>query len=91
MGAGLGNSVCLITDGRFSGASRGFIVGHVVPEAQLGGPIALVRGNAFTFIFISLPLPIYSDNQPFLITLSSRRRQNNGGRACINYNLARHA
>ncbi|KZV94995.1 dihydroxy-acid and 6-phosphogluconate dehydratase [Exidia glandulosa HHB12029] len=43
MGAGLGNSTCLITDGRFSGASRGFIIGHVTPEAQLGGPIALVR------------------------------------------------
>jgi len=42
MGAGLGNSTALITDGRFSGASRGFIIGHVVPEARLGGPIALV-------------------------------------------------
>lgn len=43
MGAGLGNDVALITDGRFSGGSHGFIVGHVVPEAQDGGPIALVR------------------------------------------------
>ncbi|KAJ8595669.1 dihydroxy-acid and 6-phosphogluconate dehydratase [Rhizopogon salebrosus TDB-379] len=43
MGAGLGNSTALITDGRFSGASRGFIIGHVVPEANLGGPIALVE------------------------------------------------
>jgi len=43
MGAGLGADVALITDGRFSGGSHGFIVGHVVPEAQLGGPIALVR------------------------------------------------
>jgi len=43
MGAGLGTDVALITDGRFSGGSHGFIVGHVVPEAQLGGPIALVR------------------------------------------------
>ncbi|ETW80852.1 hypothetical protein HETIRDRAFT_434768 [Heterobasidion irregulare TC 32-1] len=43
MGAGLGNSTALITDGRFSGASRGFIIGHVVPEARLGGPIALVE------------------------------------------------
>ncbi|KAI3618576.1 dihydroxy-acid dehydratase [Moniliophthora roreri] len=42
-GAGLSNSTALITDGRFSGASRGFIVGHVVPEARLGGPIALVK------------------------------------------------
>jgi len=43
MGAGLGQDVALITDGRFSGGSHGFIVGHVVPEAQEGGPIALVR------------------------------------------------
>ncbi|KAG1865804.1 dihydroxy-acid and 6-phosphogluconate dehydratase [Suillus subalutaceus] len=43
VGAGLGNSTALITDGRFSGASRGFIIGHVVPEATLGGPIALVE------------------------------------------------
>jgi dihydroxy-acid dehydratase len=42
VGAGLGNDVALITDGRFSGGSHGFIVGHVVPEAQDGGPIALV-------------------------------------------------
>src|SRR3989441_4667245 len=43
MGAGLGKDVALITDGRFSGGSHGFIVGHVTPEAQEGGPIALVR------------------------------------------------
>ena len=41
MGAGLGNDVALITDGRFSGGSHGFIVGHITPEAQDGGPIAL--------------------------------------------------
>jgi dihydroxy-acid dehydratase len=43
MGAGLGEHVALITDGRFSGGSHGFIVGHVTPEAQEGGPIALVQ------------------------------------------------
>jgi dihydroxy-acid dehydratase len=43
MGAGLGQDVALITDGRFSGGSHGFIIGHVTPEAQDGGPIALVR------------------------------------------------
>ncbi len=43
MGAGLGSDVALITDGRFSGGSHGFIVGHVTPEAQDGGPIALVE------------------------------------------------
>ncbi|MFP5350764.1 MAG: dihydroxy-acid dehydratase [Gammaproteobacteria bacterium] len=49
MGAGLGKDVALITDGRFSGGSHGFIIGHVVPEAQEGGPIALVRtGDVIT-------------------------------------------
>ena len=43
MGAGLGNDVAMITDGRFSGGSHGFIIGHITPEAQEGGPIALVR------------------------------------------------
>jgi dihydroxy-acid dehydratase len=43
MGAGLGQDCALITDGRFSGATRGFVVGHIVPEAQVGGPIALIH------------------------------------------------
>jgi dihydroxy-acid dehydratase len=43
MGAGLGNDIAMITDGRFSGGSHGFIIGHITPEAQDGGPIALVR------------------------------------------------
>ncbi len=42
MGAGLGQDVAIITDGRFSGGSHGFIIGHITPEAQEGGPIALV-------------------------------------------------
>ena len=45
MGAGLGEDVAMITDGRFSGGSHGFIVGHVVPEAQEGGNIALVENG----------------------------------------------
>ncbi len=43
MGAGLGKSIALITDGRFSGGTHGFVVGHITPEAQVGGNIALVR------------------------------------------------
>lgn len=43
MGAGLGKDVALLTDGRFSGGSHGFIIGHIVPEAMQGGPIALVE------------------------------------------------
>jgi len=45
VGAGLGDSVALVTDGRFSGATRGFMVGHVAPEAARGGPLAVVRGG----------------------------------------------
>ena len=48
-GRGLADKVALITDGRFSGGSRGFVVGHIAPEAAVGGPIALVRdGDAIT-------------------------------------------
>ena len=43
MGAGLGKDVAMLTDGRFSGGSHGFIIGHITPEAQDGGPIALIR------------------------------------------------
>jgi len=45
MGAGLGSDVAMITDGRFSGGSHGFIIGHVVPEAQEGGPIGVIRNG----------------------------------------------
>ncbi|MDC0295283.1 dihydroxy-acid dehydratase [bacterium] len=43
MGAGLGSDVAMLTDGRFSGGSHGFIVGHITPEAQVGGPLALLQ------------------------------------------------
>jgi dihydroxy-acid dehydratase len=45
MGKGLGNDVALITDGRFSGGTHGFVVGHITPEAQLGGPLAVVKNG----------------------------------------------
>ncbi|MDR6226558.1 dihydroxy-acid dehydratase [Desmospora profundinema] len=49
VGKGLGEKVALITDGRFSGGSHGFVIGHVAPEAQVGGPIALLQdGDAIT-------------------------------------------
>ena len=49
MGKGLGNDVALITDGRFSGGSHGFVVGHITPEAYAGGPLAIVKnGDAIT-------------------------------------------
>jgi dihydroxy-acid dehydratase len=45
MGKGLGKTVALITDGRFSGGSHGFVVGHITPEAAVGGPIALIKNG----------------------------------------------
>ena len=49
MGKGLGKDVALITDGRFSGGSHGFVVGHVTPEAAVGGPIAIIQdGDGIT-------------------------------------------
>ena len=50
MGAGLGNEVALITDGRFSGGTHGFVVGHISPEAQVGGTIAIVEDGDFITI-----------------------------------------
>jgi dihydroxy-acid dehydratase len=59
MGAGLGKDVALITDGRFSGGSHGFIVGHVTPEAQEGGPIALVQdGDEITIDAVNNELSV---------------------------------
>jgi dihydroxy-acid dehydratase len=50
VGEGLGESVALLTDGRFSGATHGFMAGHVAPEAPKGGPIAAVHeGDTITF------------------------------------------
>jgi dihydroxy-acid dehydratase len=57
-GMGLGESVALITDGRFSGASRGASIGHVSPEAAVGGPIALVEEGDI----IKINIPEYSLN-----------------------------
>ncbi len=59
MGAGLGKDVALITDGRFSGGSHGFIIGHVVPEAQEGGPIGLIQtGDVITIDADTLELSV---------------------------------
>jgi len=59
MGAGLGEDVALITDGRFSGGSHGFCVGHVAPEAQVGGPIALLQdGDIVTIDANSLEISL---------------------------------
>jgi dihydroxy-acid dehydratase len=59
MGAGLGDSVALVTDGRFSGATRGLMAGHVAPEAARGGPIGAVRdGDVITFDLVARTLTV---------------------------------
>ncbi len=72
MGAGLGKDVALITDGRFSGGSHGFIIGHVVPEAQEGGPLGLIQnGDVITIDAENLNLSVdLSDDE------LNNRRQN---------------
>jgi dihydroxy-acid dehydratase len=62
VGQGLGESVALVTDGRFSGATHGLMVGHVAPEAASGGPIALIRdGDAITFDIAARRLDVDAD------------------------------
>ncbi|GJM25834.1 MAG: dihydroxy-acid dehydratase [Phycisphaerae bacterium] len=59
MGAGMGSDVALLTDGRFSGGSHGFIVGHIAPEAQNGGPIALVEdGDRITIELVNRTIQV---------------------------------
>ncbi|XZE20494.1 dihydroxy-acid dehydratase [Pirellulaceae bacterium SH449] len=70
MGAGLGSDVALLTDGRFSGGSHGFIVGHITPEAQVGGPFALVEdGDIVTIDADNNRLDVAVDEQ----TLAKRK------------------
>ena len=72
MGAGLGDQVALITDGRFSGGSHGFIIGHVTPEAQEGGAIALIEdGDLITIDAKARILEVGVDDA----TLEARRRK----------------
>jgi dihydroxy-acid dehydratase len=64
MGAGLGQDVALLTDGRFSGGSHGFIVGHIAPEAQVGGPIALIENGD--------PITIDATNNSITVEISEK-------------------
>jgi dihydroxy-acid dehydratase len=66
MGAGLGEHVALLTDGRFSGGSHGYLVGHVTPEAQEGGPIALVQdGDQITIDAVTNMIEVAVSNDEF--------------------------
>jgi dihydroxy-acid dehydratase len=69
VGEGLGDSVALLTDGRFSGATRGLMVGHVAPEAALGGPIAgLQEGDVITIDVTAKKIAVQLDE----VTLQRR-------------------
>ena len=69
-GLGMGEKVALITDGRFSGATRGFCIGHVGPEAAVGGPIALVEeGDQITIDATKGTIDLHVDEA----TLAARR------------------
>jgi dihydroxy-acid dehydratase len=71
MGAGLGDKVAMITDGRFSGGSHGFVVGHVTPEAQEGGPIGLVQdGDLITIDAVDNQLILHVSDEE----LAERRK-----------------
>ena len=71
VGAGLGDSVALLTDGRFSGATRGLMAGHVAPEAAVGGPIGFVReGEMITFDINARTLSVAITDEEF-----ARRRE----------------
>jgi dihydroxy-acid dehydratase len=72
VGAGLGESVALVTDGRFSGATRGLMVGHVAPEAVRGGPIALVRdGDTITIDIDTNRLTVEVDDDELATRLAA--------------------
>ncbi|KIJ62641.1 hypothetical protein HYDPIDRAFT_176436 [Hydnomerulius pinastri MD-312] len=75
MGAGLGHDVACLTDGRFSGGSHGFCVGHVVPEAQVGGPIALVEDGD------TISIDAVSNTMELLITPEEMERRRTAWKA----------
>ncbi len=80
IGRGLGDSVALVTDGRFSGATHGMMAGHVAPEAERGGPIALVRdGDVIRFDLASRRLDVDADLESRAANHKPRQRPRIGG------------
>ncbi len=81
VGIGMGDSVALITDGRFSGATHGFMAGHVAPEAARGGPIAAVRdGDEITIDVDSRRLDVALSQEEIARRISEYRAPRNGDR-----------
>jgi dihydroxy-acid dehydratase len=79
VGAGLGDSVALITDGRFSGATHGFMVGHVAPEAVHGGPIAAVQeGDTVTIDVDSRRLDVDLSDEEIAARVAAYEAPDNG-------------
>lgn len=77
VGAGLGKKVALVTDGRFSGASHGIMIGHVSPEAQVGGPIGLIEDGDIIVIdpkTATLHVVCYT-NFPYCVVLNVEVRR----------------
>jgi dihydroxy-acid dehydratase len=88
-GAGLGESVALLTDGRFSGATHGFMIGHVAPEAARGGPIAAVRdGDIITIDVDSRRMDLELDDDEIARRIAAYQAPPNGDRTGV---LAKYA
>ena len=89
VGEGLGDSVALLTDGRFSGATRGFMAGHVAPEAVHGGPIAAVRDGDTITIDVDEPAarrrPARRRDRPPRRGLRAARRRSSGNGVLAKY------
>jgi dihydroxy-acid dehydratase len=72
VGAGLGDSVALVTDGRFSGATRGLMIGHVAPEAARGGPLAVLHdGDVITIDLDARALDVELDDDELALRLAA--------------------
>jgi dihydroxy-acid dehydratase len=90
IGAGLGNDVALITDGRFSGGSHGFVVGHVTPEAQIGGTIALVEdGDEITIDAVTNTIQLHVSSDELTKRKTSWKPQMNKYSSGVLYKYAK--
>jgi dihydroxy-acid dehydratase len=78
MGQGLGDKVALITDGRFSGGSHGFVVGHIAPEAAIGGPLAIIKnGDEIEICAIKKEINLLISKKEISIRIKKLKHKNN--------------